>query len=142
MIEQNERRKAEQSKNKLTEQPPDFKFTVVLPAPKTHALMMMPPKECKVVREFSPREKHLLDIYEKKERLKALKGRQELSMTARNSKVEIKKHTIDEKVEQLLDTQLDKLIRPEAANQGQLDLNKNELHVKNNFSVERAKQLN
>ena len=111
----------------------------------------MPPKECKVVREYLPHEQHLLNLYEKKERLKALKSKQEVSRSARyigkNSPNDITNYStteaskIDFKVEQLLNTKLDKLIRPEASNYGQLDLNKSELHVKNNFSVERAKRL-
>ena len=104
----------------------------------------MPPKECKIVREFSPHEKHLLNIYEKKERLRAMKAKQEISKSARPNYSDAgkTKHSIYERVEHLLDTRLDKLIRPEASNQGHLDLNKNELHVQNNFSVVKARQLN
>lgn len=124
------------------EQPPDFKFTVVLSAPKKHPLLIMPPKVNKVVREFSPHEKHLLNIYEKRERLRSIKEGKGLAQSARHSALDDSKRSIDQKVERMLNTQLDKVIQPEAASHSQLDLNTNRLQVKNNFSVERTKLLN
>ena len=61
-----------------------------------------------------------------------MRAKQEISKSARpnySDAGKTTKHSINEKVEHLLDTRLDKLIRPEASNQGHLDLNKNELHV-------------
>ena len=58
---------------------PDLKFTVILPKPQKHALLIMPPQEAKVVRQLSPREKHMIKLYEKRERLKAIKNKQALS---------------------------------------------------------------
>ena len=44
-------------------------FSVILPIPQKFALLQ-PPTECKVVKELLPNEKHLLKLYEKRERLK------------------------------------------------------------------------
>ena len=44
-------------------------FRVILPIPQKYALIM-PPRECKVVKDLLPNEKHLLKLYEKRERLK------------------------------------------------------------------------
>ena len=46
----------------------------------------MPPKECKVVRELSPKEKHLIKLHEKRQRLKALKSKKKLTQTILNGK--------------------------------------------------------
>lgn len=54
---------------------PDFKFTVILPKPQKHALLIMPPQECKVVRQLSPHEKHRIKLLEKRERLQAIKSK-------------------------------------------------------------------
>ena len=53
-------------------------FSVILPIPQKHALLL-PPRECKVVKDLLPNEKHLLKLYEKRERLKQIKESRKLS---------------------------------------------------------------
>jgi len=55
--------------------PDDFTLKVILPKPHMHALLIMPPEECKIVRELSPHEKHLIKLHEKRERIKAIKNK-------------------------------------------------------------------
>ena len=96
----------------------------------------MPPKECKIVRELDPKEKHLLKLHEKRERLKAIKNKTQL-----NSVLKDRSEADISKVDQFVFTDLDKVIRPEAVS-GQLDLSRNEFHVNDDFSVERSRRLN
>lgn len=120
----------------------------------------MPPRECKVVKDLLPNEKHLLKLYEKRERLKQIKESRKLSHQAQlapdsahsqslsvldppkasYNKKQFPLLELDQEVEQLVFNQLDKVIRPEASG-GQLDLSKNEFRVNDKFSIQKAKQL-
>ena len=116
----------QEGKVKATESPP-FDFKVILPTPRGHPLRMMPPAECKVAQEPSPREKHLLKVYEKRGRMKALKSSGKLSRS---------KHIgLEQRAESLRVPKLDKVVHLEASDGDQLDLKKNQLLVKKNFRV-------
>ena len=112
---------------------------------------MMPPQECKVVRELSPHEKHMIKLFERREKLKAAKEHKlqqhgKSDATGHTSLLEAKKRSqaivvpkLNE-IDQLIYTELDNVVHPEASG-GQLDLSRNQFIVNDKFSIQKAKNL-
>lgn len=127
-----------QQSSTIETKPEDLAFKVILPRP-VPGVLISAPKECKVVRELSPGEKHKVKLNERRERLKAKKNNQALARSLLGKGLINGK---EREYDRLVYKGLDKMMHPEAQNGGMLDLSRQEFLVNNTFSFDKSTRLN